>query len=26
MLNIKLVHEEAPINVSERVDHQEDGN
>ena len=26
MLNIKLIHEEAPINVSERVDHQEDGN
>jgi hypothetical protein len=26
MLNIKLVHEEASINVSERVDHQEDGN
>ena len=26
MLNIKIVHEEAPINVSERVDHQEDGN
>lgn len=26
MLNIKLVHEETPINVSERVDHQEDGN
>jgi hypothetical protein len=25
MLNIKLVHEEASINVSERVDHQEDG-
>jgi len=24
MLNIKLIHEEAPINVSERVDHQED--
>ena len=26
MLNIKLVHEEAPINVSEGMDHQEDGN
>ncbi len=26
MLNIKLVHEEASINVSEGVDHQEDGN
>jgi hypothetical protein len=26
MLNIKLIHAEAPINVSERVDHQEDGN
>jgi hypothetical protein len=26
MLNIKLVHEEATINVSEGVDHQEDGN
>jgi hypothetical protein len=26
MLNIKLVHEEASINVSERVDHQKDGN
>ena len=25
MLNIKLVHEEAPINVSEGMDHQEDG-
>jgi hypothetical protein len=25
MLNIKLVHEEASINVSERVDHQKDG-
>ena len=26
MLNIKLVHEEAPINVNQGVDHQEDGN
>jgi hypothetical protein len=26
MLNIKLIHEEATINVSEGVDHQEDGN
>jgi hypothetical protein len=26
MLNIKLVHEETSINVSEGVDHQEDGN
>ena len=26
MLNIKLVHEEATINVSEGMDHQEDGN
>jgi hypothetical protein len=26
MLNIKLIHEEAPINVNEGVDHQEDGN
>jgi hypothetical protein len=26
MLNIKLLHEEASINVSERMDHQEDGN
>lgn len=26
MLNIKLVHEEASINVNERVDHQKDGN
>ena len=26
MLNIKLVHEETPINVSEGMDHQEDGN
>ena len=26
MLNIKLVHEEAPINVTQGVDHQEDGN
>ncbi len=26
MLNIKLVHEEAPINVSKGMDHQEDGN
>lgn len=26
MLNIKLVHEEASINVSEGMDHQEDGN
>jgi hypothetical protein len=26
MLNIKLIHEEASINVSEGVDHQEDGN
>ena len=26
MLNIKLVNEEASINVSEGVDHQEDGN
>jgi len=26
MLNIKLVHEEASINVNQRVDHQEDGN
>ena len=26
MLNIKLVHEESSINVSERVDHKEDGN
>ena len=25
MLNIKLVHEEAPINVSKGMDHQEDG-
>jgi hypothetical protein len=25
-LEIKLVHEEASINVSEGVDHQEDGN
>jgi len=26
MLNIKLLHEEATINVSEGMDHQEDGN
>jgi hypothetical protein len=26
MLNIKLIHEEAPINVNQGVDHQEDGN
>ena len=26
MLNIKLVHEEAPINVNQGMDHQEDGN
>ena len=26
MLNIKLVHEEASINVSEGMDHQKDGN
>jgi hypothetical protein len=26
MLNIKLIHEEATINVSEGMDHQEDGN
>ena len=26
MLNIKLVHEEASINVNQGVDHQEDGN
>ena len=26
MLNIKLIHEEASINVSEGMDHQEDGN
>jgi hypothetical protein len=26
MLNIKLVHEEATINVNQGVDHQEDGN
>jgi len=26
MLNIKLIHEEATVNVSEGVDHQEDGN
>lgn len=26
MLNIKLVHEEATVNVNQGVDHQEDGN
>lgn len=26
MLNIKLVHEEAPIDVNQGMDHQEDGN
>jgi TATA-box binding protein (TBP) (component of TFIID and TFIIIB) len=26
MLDIKLIHEEATVNVSEGVDHQEDGN
>jgi hypothetical protein len=26
ILNIKLIHEEAPINVNQGVDHQEDGN
>jgi hypothetical protein len=25
-LNIKLIHEEATINVNQGVDHQEDGN